>query len=706
MKYDDDSLKAYIASELNLSTGGHNDSIESNRQDAMKYYLGDTAAAPEGRSQVVSTDVADTIEWIMPELMKSFTQNNEVVTFDPTGPEDTRQAEIESRFVYDTLMKNNNGFVVLHTLFKDALLQKNGFVKVYYQKDNKVTFENYEKLTTPEINMLLADPNNEVIGHSTEIDENNIELHDVNIKKTVLKGELVVVPVAPENLRIYARHNSIDLTNCRFICETQSLSRSDLVKAGFDREVIYDYKQTTDTTEERGMYRFNSMGETSQPFAGGSHDCPENELLDVSEAYMYLDMNDDGIAEYVKITFLGDEEPKEILDVEEIEFNPYISGTAIIMSHKLFGLSIYDRIRQLQDIKTALWRNMLDNMYLINNQRIIVQDGAVNLDDLLYSRPGGIIRAARMDAIAPFPVQPLSSDSYNMMSYIDQVRAGRVGVSPDGSIHDSAMGDRVGSQGLEQLLNQKEELVGLIIRSFAETAIKPLCVRIRDLLVSNRDTITDYLFRGEWIKLNPTRWHARTSTTVRVGTGSGNRKEQSAALNQVLTYQAQIVAQPGQALVNESKVFNALNDFIKATGLTGAAPYFLDPSSPEGQEFKKQVSENQAKQQEMEIKERQMLADAQTKIANAEQAKAQAAGMSVQVKGENERLKTQLSALEAESSATISQLQQQLKEAELGLKDTHHMEDLQFKYDQLAQQLEIALAQLEQAKQGQNNGQQ
>ena len=105
-KYSDEELLTIVQAELNLSTGGSNDSIEASRQKAYAAYLGEKGETKEGRSTIVSTDVADAIEWIMPEVMKAFTQNNEVVTFDPVGPDDRRQAQIESRYVYDILMKN------------------------------------------------------------------------------------------------------------------------------------------------------------------------------------------------------------------------------------------------------------------------------------------------------------------------------------------------------------------------------------------------------------------------------------------------------------------------------------------------------------------------------------------------------------------------------------------------------------------------
>ena len=687
-KYDDDQVLAIIAAELNLSTGGPGDSIEANRQEAYKAYLGDKGETKEGRSSIVSTDIADAIEWILPEVMKSFTQNNEVVTFDPVGSKDIKQAELESRFVYDVLMKDNNGFLTLYTFFKDALMQKNGFVKMFYEKDNRVSFESFTGINDIELHLLLAETDVTLAEQSTyEMD--GINIHDVKIKRTKISGSIKVLPVAPENFRVYSRHNSVDLKTVRFCGDYTLKTKSELIEDGYDEDLIDSCESASGTENSERYYRWGMQGE-----GVGFYDDTESKLYELFECYIRLDMNNDGIAELLKITTIGYDKPSVILDIEEVDQNPYISATAIIMSHKMFGLSVYDRLKEIQAAKTALWRNILDNIYLQNNQRTVVVENMVNLDDLLVSRPGGIIRAKTQNAVSPMPTTALSSDVYNMMDYFDTVRAGRTGVSPDGSVSDSAMGDAVGSEGLEKLLSQKEELVGLMIRVFAETGVKPICIRIRDLLIMHRDTVEEYEFRGDWEKVQPSRWGARSRTTIRVGTGSGNRKEQASALANILAFQEKIMANPGQALVKENNVFAALNDFVKASGMPGAAPYFLDPVSPEGQEHKQQVDASSQKQQEADLKERQMLADTQEKIANAEQGKAQAAMMAVQVKAENERLKNELASRQSEYDLHIQQLEQQLEEAKLGQKYEQQDSELQYKYYSADLQAQIAREQM------------
>lgn len=682
-KLTDEDILSIVSSELSTSSGAsENDSIQRNRQNALAMYLGDKGDFPEGRSSVVSTDVADAIEWIMPEVMKAFTQNNEVVTFDPIGPDDSRQAELESRFVYDILMKDNGGFIALHEFFKDALLQKNGFFKVWYENEPYVTVENYTGLNPLEFEMLQQDTELEITGldERTHSDEHGtIQVFDVNVKRTRESGKIRIECVAPDDMRINRMHNSVCLKDARFIAHAMTMTKSDLIEAGFDKDLVDELPTESEEFQEAKNYRFSMQGENIAPYGGNTKDCSQH-TYDVSECYMRMDLNGDGIAERVKITVAGRTNPTHVLEIEEVEAWPFISATAILMSHKLFGLSIYDRLKEIQEQKTALWRNILDNIYLQNNQRTIAKEGMVNLDDLLVSRPGGIIRTKGDNAVMPYVTPQLGGDVYKMVDYLDQVRAGRAGVSPEGSVGDVSIGDAVGSEGVERLMSQKEELVGLMVRVFAETGIKPLMEMIRSLLIKHIDATEDYEFHGEWVQIAPKNWKTRKRTTVRVGTGSGNRQQQASALSQVLLYQEKILAQPGQSLVTEKQVYTALNDLAKVSGMPGAGAYFLDPDSPAGSENKKTVSEGMQAQQQKEQEQEQALAQAQIKIANAEEGKAQAAMQNVNLTAQTNQLKIQLDSAKASAEAEIKQLQQQLAEAKELATSNHKQQELQYRY--------------------------
>lgn len=688
MDYDD--ILKIIGSELQQAQGGNGsgDGLQQNREDALSYYLGNpNGREVKGKSTVTSTDVADAIEWIMPQIIKALTQNNEVVRFDPAGAEDEDQAELESDFVYDLLMKDNEGFIVIHQFVKDALMQKNGFVKVFYEKYDDVKKEAYTGISEVQLQVLLSDPAVELV-QMTEGMTDIGRVFDVLVSRTCKTGKIRVINVAPENVRVAANHNSISLKDCRFLAHIEEKTVSDLIRDGYDRKLIEDALTLDDSTNSD--YRFTLQGESTTPRELTYTDDSQR-ILSISECYTYIDIDGDGIGEYVKVTVIGHDNPTVVLDVEEIENCPFISTTAILMSHKLYGLSIYDRLKQIQDHKTSLWRNTMDNIYLQNNQRLGVLDGQVNLDDLLLSRPGGIVRMKSADALVPIVTPQIGDAAYKMLDYLDMTRAGRVGVDANGDVNVENVGDRVGSQGIDRVMSAKEELVNLMIRVIAETGMKPLCYAIRDLAVKHIDSVQHFRFKETWQAVNPSTWNRRLRSTVRVGLGTGDRRLMLEGAQAIIGLQEKALMVPGQALVKPNNIYNAIKFAAKQYGIDGVGRFFIAPESPEGKQF---AQEQDQKAQEQRSKEEQiavMAAQAQIKLAEAEQMKAQVAHQSNMVKAENEQLKTQINALKEQVAAK------------------QKSDELEFKYYQEDNKTALTLTELEVAaktdlsKQNQDN---
>jgi len=746
-----DDILAIISNELSMSSNSQDDGGTTSLEDSLSYYLGKpNGTEVEGRSQVISTDVADAIEWIMPQVMKSFTQNNEIVIFDPVHEGDERQAEMESEYVYEVLMKQNDGFIILHQFVKDALMQQNGIIKTYYANTTEIKTYNHTGITEQQLQQLLSTKSIELVEQSEYIDEQQtakkfeqinmqlqqmqqqsqnpqaqqdpqqvqamqqqamqlqqelqkpIMLYDVKISVERRKGQIYVDSVPPEEFRFNRSHDSINLDNARFTAHVMDRSVS---------EVIEEFGVTKEQTDELpegssnyydSEYRFALQDESVFWGATESDDDSQREL-EIAECYIKIDIEEDGIAKLMKITVAGDENPTEILSAEEISCSPWVSTTAFLMSHKFKGLSITDRLKQIQDQKTALWRNMLDNMYLQNNQRNVVVEGQVNMDDLLVSRPGGIIRAKRIDAIMPLPTPQLGQDSYNMMEYLDKVRAGRTGVDPDGGATPQSIGDRVGSQGVDRMMNAKEELVGLIIRVIAETGVKPLCVKIRDLSVKHIDAVVDFRFRGVWQQINPSEWLDRTRTTVRVGTGTGNHAQQLMAIEKVFEYQDRMSDAPGQYIVDWQQMYTAMDDFCKFSGLNGASRYFIDPTSPQGQKKKQETEQQQNENTQKQDQLNQSMAQAQQKLADAEMAKSQAQMASTQAKAQTDQAKNQLVAQKQGFESQIQQLEQQLDEAKAIADNLGKSADLQLRKYDIDQRTALELVRIESTAQTEEN---
>jgi len=755
-----EDILSIIASELSNSSDSFYDGTTS-LEESLSYYLGlPNGTEVEGRSSVVSTDVADTIEWILPQIMKSFTQNNEIVIFDPVHQGDEKQAELESEYVYEVLMKQNDGFIILHQFVKDALMQRNGILKVYYAKHTQSKIADYTGITTDQLEALLSAEGVELLERSEYVDQNAtternkmleaqmqqiqqqvqqgiqqaqqqpqqdpnqvkqqlqqaqqqmqqiqeqmsnpIMLNDVKVSASRKRGQIYVDPVPPEEFRVNSSHNSINLDKARFTAHVTVMTVSD---------VMEEYGLSFDETEELPdgstaydkEYRF-AMQDESVFYEQDDSEDPSQRLISVAECFMKMDIDEVGIAKLMKITVAGEgDDPVDIIKVEEIEGMPWVATTTFLMSHKFEGLSITDRLKQIQDQKTAIWRNMLDNMYLQNNQRNVVVEGQVNMDDLLISRPGGIIRAKRLDAIQPLITPSLGQDSYQMMEYLDRVRAGRAGVDPDGGASPQNIGDRVGSQGVDRLMNAKEELVGLIIRVIAETGIKPLCVKIRDLTIKHVDSVIDFRFRGQWQQVKPSEWLDRTQCTVRVGTGTGNHAAQVAAITQVMAIQEKIMANPMQSMIGEKQIFTAIDDFCKFSGLNGANRYFIDP---EGEEGKKKAEQNgqasQEAKQKQEATEQAML-KAQVDISQAELTKAQAAVEVGRAKAKTDQVKNQLALVKQTTDAQLASLRQELEKAKAVAAAMGRDADLDYKYHQTDTSAAIELTRIEAAAKSEEN---
>lgn len=687
-KLDDDEILAIIASELARANYSSTDQGYGQLEESMHYYLGlPNGTEVDGRSTVTSTDVADTIEWILPQIMESFTQVNEIVKFDPKNSNDSRQAELESQFVYDILMKENEGFVLIHQMVKDALMQRNGILKVYYEKIPHIETARYTGVTDEGLAVLAQQDDIEIV----EVSGNQGQF-DVKIARHSLQGKIVIACVPLEEFRINAQHNSINANTARFTAHVVTKTISDLAEEGYAEEIL---DKLPAYHNYRRDYRFAMMHENSTGALAQSAD-ESQKYVQVHECFMAIDIDGDGIAELMKITCAGSTDvPEVILSKEALDDKPWISTTGILMSHKFQGLSITDRVRQIQAHKTAIWRNILDNMYLQNNQRNVVLEGQVNIDDLLISRPGGLIRAKRLDAIAPLQTPQISNVAFDMMRYLDEVRAGRTGVQADGNASPIAVGDRVGSQGVDRLLNAKEALVGLIIRVIAETAIKPLMCKIRKLAVQHLDAVQDYEFRGEWVKIAPAYWINHRNCTVRVGTGTGDSAEKLATLNSILSFQANAIQNPQQVLVDQKNIFNTLDDICKAAGLNGANRYFIDPDTDAGKQKSAQIqqSTNQAsqKQEQAQLAQLQM----ESKLAESALITANAQTKATEYKAQADFAKHQLNVVKFNADNEIAQLKQQLEQMKSGIDAQHKLEQLTQKHQEFLIDKAIELTQIE-----------
>ena len=624
-------ILSVVSREIHNASGYIGGELVARRKKSLEYYLGSPLGnEQEGRSQVVSNDVLDTVESLMPSLMRIFTSGDNVFNCEGMGPEDEEMARQCSDYLNYIFYKENDGFLSLYTAFKDALIQKNGILKVYWDNAAKTEREEYTRLTDDEFNDLVADTEVKVSNHTKyeeaitddrgkEIDK--IPLHDVVIHRTKLYGKVRIDPVPPEEFLIERRCKSIDTAN--FVCHRVNKTRTELIEMGYDADVVASLPTGDgDYYTEDKFTRHQSVD-----FAHGETDgdTSTQDVL-VHECYVRMDVDGDGKAELLKITVAGD--GKKLLDMEEIDTMPFVSMTPVIMPHRFYGRSVAELVEDIQLIKSTVMRQMLDNMYLTNNNRVAIMDGMVNLDDLLTSRPGGVVRTKQppQQVMMPMQSQTISQQAFPLLEYLDTIRETRTGITRYNQGLDADSLNKTAT-GVNAIMTQSQMRMELIARVFSETGIKDLFRRIFELTCKYQDKERIVELNNQFVPVKPTEWRNKFNVSISVGLGSGSKEQQIMMLNNILERQLQAFnLQGGQEypMVSLKNIYNSLAKIIENAGLKNVENYFVNPDQGkqmvqpkppppltpiEKIEFTRIQSEEKRKIAELELENKKLRAD-------------------------------------------------------------------------------------------------
>tara|TARA_R100001530_G_scaffold61806_1_gene44576 strand:+ start:1455 stop:3404 length:1950 start_codon:yes stop_codon:yes gene_type:complete len=607
-------VKAEIVDAL-----GYDGVISKQREEAIKYYY----ALPfgnevEGRSQYVDSTVQDTIEWIKPSLMRVFGSGDEMVKFTPHGPEDVKGADQATDYVNHVFTKDNPGWEILYSWFHDALLQKNGIVKVWWDDYSEEKREEYSNLSDIEFQYIISDEDVEVVEHSEIIEEETQEVyHDLVIKRSTYDGRVKIENVPPDEFLISREAKGIQ--EARFVCHRVKKTVSDLRLMYPDKD--FDVSELGGGNNEE-LYNAERLAryeiDDSWTWDGlGMNDTGEEALREywLHESFIRTDYDDDGIAELRKVCSVGD----YIFSNEAIDKVPLVSITPIKIPHKFFGMSIAEVVMDLQLMKSTLMRNLMDNMYNQNFGRYAVLEGQANLDDLLTQRPGGVVRVKSPNAIMPLSTPALEPYSFQMLEYLDSVRESRAGVNRNTQgINSDALTSHTTATAVNAVMTNAQSRIELIARQFAEGGVKELMWSIYELILKNQDRERVIMLRNEWVPVRPDMWSDKMDCTVSVALGNGSKDQQMMHLSQMIQFASQAM-QGGLPIVTPDNMYNLGAALVKAMGYQNVDEFLTKPPPPQppqpDPELQMKEMEMQVKQKELEIK----AADVQLKAAKIQQ---------------------------------------------------------------------------------------
>ena len=626
-KMSDDEILAIVDSEIEESSSFIDSEVSTQRKTAIEYFYGEPFGNEEdGRSQVVITDVQDTIMWMMPSLMRIFTSGKDVVRFAPEGPEDVRVAEQATNYVNHVFYKQNKGFDILYNFFFDALLQKVGIVKHYWEDVEKTTTESYEKLTEQEFSLILEDPELEILEHTEN--SNMIEIpdpqtgemveieeikHDVTFTRTKISGKVTIENVPPEEFLINRGAKSLE--DFRFVCHRSHKTRSELIEMGFDEELVEglsgsDSNADGITTSQEYMARhaYDSTNVLSTGSVSKSED-----TVEVFESYVKMDMEQSGVGVLYKIIHSGN----EVLEVDPVDTIPFSSICPIPIPHKFYGLSVAETVQDIQLVRSTLTRNLLDNMYLANNGRFQVVEGQVNIDDLLTNRPGGIVRTRSPNALQPIQTPALQQYSFEMLDYWEKLKSGRTGVNPaTQGLPADILKSHVTQGAVQGALSNAQGRVELIARIFADTGVRSLFKSIYNLIQRYEDGKKVLRLNNDYYEVDPSSWKEDLDVNIEVGLGYG---DQDVRLNNLSSYAGLVekIAQQTDNIVSPENIYNLAKEIgtemgIKDTDQYKSPPQPVEPPPPTAQEQHAQaqaqalVMEAETSRMEAEVKQNEL----------------------------------------------------------------------------------------------------
>lgn len=604
----DTKLIAAIDSYANQAYGSDADGgeLSTQRSLALDAYEGkNIEPAPEGRSQVVDRSIFETIQWILPALVRIFASGDNIVEFEPEEEGDEQAAEQESDYLNYLITQRNNWFLTFLTWAQDALLTKNAYCLAHMEEKKEVETNRYEGQSEDQVAMLLDD-DVEVVASDKHIDESQkgpildpsgmpvmdpataqmletayqeqgvepqyapVYVYDLEIKRVKPRKRLRLRVLPPERCKIGEDTPDFTLEECNYFEFDDLTTISDLRKEGYD---VSDDIAEGDYVETQEDF---SRDETYN--ADRTIDIPDPAMRQVTCRYIWIrhDYDEDGIAELQYVVRVG----REILKREEVSRIPVACIVPLVNTHRHIGVSIADLVFEIQRIKTAILRTGLDSLYLSVRPRHVVSN-EVDLNDMMVPTVGGTVRMKEgsnaipgQGHVMPLETQFVFPEAQAGLQHMDMVIESRAGVSKQfQGIDPSANNDynRIGQ--LSTMASQRVELIARIMAN----GVERLFALAHELIIKSGHQSESIKLRGTWVNINPTQWRTGRDMRVVAPFAAGNKDSLLQRLLLIKDIHAQAL-QGGLSIVDEKNAYNLALEIAKAADVAGRK-FFTDPDS-------------------------------------------------------------------------------------------------------------------------------
>jgi len=566
----------------------YTETVQFERQKALKYYntepFGDEK---DGESQFITSDVRDTIEWMLPQTIEPFITGG-AFEFTAKNADDVKQAELETSYVDHVYNEQNEGFLNTYTWVKDGLLGKNGVAKIYWDEKVDEVEEDYEGLDILAFQKILSDPDVEIEEATAQVGEQEFTLAEIEAQpelaqvakfdvKAIRKEDNSIARVkiiAPENFLVEEGLSSLDLDTANFLCHRDTVTYSDLIVDGYSKALV-DTIPTGDEAEldEEATERHDETASDDD-----ADDVPSQKIT-IYECYIRVDYDGDGKAE-LRMVKLAGPTGSVILENEIVDGNPFAVWTPVINCHKFYGMSYADLIMDIQKLRSTIWRQTLNNLYMVNHPAKGIIENQVYKEDLLYTGPGAIYRMKSPDAIVNLTTPFVGESSLPVLSMVEEMRQDRTGVSRTSQgLDPKALADSTNDIGAT-IMTQALQRIRMVSRIFAETGFKTAMLKLH-ALCQKHDSKRDFNLSGEWSQVDPREWAKRSRYKCKVGVGHADKMERMRGISMIVQNQKEIASVAGVEgpVLGADNLHAALVEQAKLLGFVDGEKYYRDPKT-------------------------------------------------------------------------------------------------------------------------------
>ena len=603
--------------------------VGEERAESTEYYLGNEPEETSTlQSRFVSTDVRDTILFMLPSIMRTFFGTKKIVEFVPYGPEDIPVAEQQTNYINYVVQEKNPGFKILYDVFKDALIRKAGYVKAFWDDSISSSTHEYSNIDPAQYQALIMDENVEIVSESVEmstmtmidpmtneeITQESPASYDLTIRRIKQKNQVCLEAIPPEEVLI-ARH-ARSLEESSYVAHRMVKTVSDLVAMGYDREEISQHagygSSAVDVEAFEEQIARNPFDDIVYPDRA---DTGSKDVLYI-EHYLFYDLDEDGIDERVRVCTVG--EGLHIMDMQPFDELPIISFCPDPEPHTAIGSCPADYLKPIQAAKSQIMRDTLDSLGHAIFPRMGIVEGQVNIDDVLNTDIGQPIRMRAPGMVQPFTIPFAGKEAFPILSYLDESKENRTGVSKASAGLNAEALQSSTSAAVTATMSGAQGRIELICRHFAEGGMKDLFRLVNNLIIKHQDSEDVFRLDNEFIPVDPRYWDADKDMVVNVGLSKTNDEEKMTMLSQLAGKQEQILQTlgPNNPLVTLQQYANTLTRTIEMAGFKDASNFVtpqvppMPPQQPQGPSAEEMLA--QAEMQKAQVSAQKSIIDAET----------------------------------------------------------------------------------------------